>query len=69
MSPLIFLDPLNLFLRVLFLGYRPEKQPFLGFSCFNVEAMLNSNMAKVLDTKKLNQIYPIFFTISNYQKW
>ena len=44
----------------LFLGYYPEKQPFLGFSCFNVEAMLNSNMAKVLDTTKLNQIYPIF---------
>lgn len=55
-----FLDPLNLILRVWFLGYRPEKQPFLGFSCFNVEVMLNSNMAKVLDTTKLNQIYPIF---------
>lgn len=59
-SPFFFLGPLNLFLRVWFLGYRPEKQPFLGFSCFNVEAMLNSNMAKVLDTTKLNQIYPIF---------
>ena len=55
-----FLDPLNLILRVWFLGYRPEKQSFLGFFCFNVEAMLNSNMAKVLDTTKLNQIYPIF---------